>query len=176
MQSKTLDREPFVSFITFKCGHSAASILGDLAFDSFSVEFFRLVELLLSRICGALPRLVPPRWRPGILRATLFPSIFTIPEFLEMAPLLLFEELPASAEAATSVRAEGFWESKVAEPSIANRFELSKASEELVGFTIVGLEPATAGSRDSNEGWLLRLRRSRANRNHLSYNRPGQPG
>jgi hypothetical protein len=41
----------------------------------------------------------------------------------------------------------------------------------LVGFTIVGLEPATAGSRDSNEGWLLRLRRSRANRNHLSYNR-----
>jgi hypothetical protein len=61
-----------------------------------------------------------------------------------MAPLLLFKELPASAESTTSARAEGFWESKVAEPIIANRFELIIASEEIVGFTIVGLETVTA--------------------------------
>ncbi len=60
-----------------------------------------------------------------------------------MAPLLLFEQLPAPADSATSARAEGFWESEVAAPRIANRFELHIASEEVVGFTMVKLEPAT---------------------------------
>jgi hypothetical protein len=59
-----------------------------------------------------------------------------------MAPLLLLEQLPAPADSATSARAEGFWESEVAAPRIANRFELLIASEEVVGFTMMKLEVA----------------------------------
>jgi hypothetical protein len=78
-------------------------------------------------------------WRPGIQRfITLFEFLtVTIPEFLEMAPLLLFEPVPVAAESITSARVEGFWESKLAEPRIANRLELNIASEETVGLTMV---------------------------------------
>ena len=61
----------------------------------------------------------------------------TIPEFLEMAPLLLFEPVPVAAESVTSARVGGFWELKLAEPRISNRLELSMASEEGVGFTMM---------------------------------------
>ena len=78
-------------------------------------------------------------WRPGIQRfITLFEFLtVTIPEFLEMAPLLLFEPVPVAADSVTSPRVGGFWEFKLAEPRIANRFELNMASEETVGFTMV---------------------------------------